>query len=184
VLILVYGISAGTRTIAGDEDAGILDAVLAHPISRTRLALQRFAAFAASVLVVAAIFWLAMLALAAPARLEGISVGQFAAMHVQLALFAILFGAIAFGVGAAFGRRVLALVVGAAVAVWGFVADGIISQVDGLEWIENLSPFHWLTGGEPLRNGFQMGDAALMLLLTLLFVAAGTWAFNRRDVAV
>ncbi len=184
VLLVVYAVAAGTRAIAGDEEAGTLDLILAHPLSRSRLAWQRFASFLTSVVIIAGVFWLAILALTGPARLEGISVGQFAAMHVHLVLFAAFFGAVAYAVGAATGRRSLALGIGSAVGVLGYLASGIIPQVEGLEWVRNLSPFDWLAGGEPLRSGLQVGDILLMLGLVVVLVAAGTWAFGRRDVAV
>ncbi len=60
----------------------------------------------------------------------------------------------------------------------------MLPQVDGLEWTRNLSPFHWLTGGSPLRNGVQLGNALVMLGLAVLLVAVGTWRFERRDIAV
>jgi ABC-2 type transport system permease protein len=184
VLMLVYAVSAGTRTIAGDEEAGTLDLIMAHPVSRVRLALQRFASFLVSVVVIAAVFWLVILILIVPAELDGISIWQFAAMHVHLGLFAAFFGALTYAVGAATGRRALALGVGAAVGVLGYFASGIIPQVEGLEWVENLSPFNWLIGGDPLQNGIDVSDSLLMAGLTVILVTAGTWAFNRRDIAV
>ncbi len=183
-LMVVYGVAGGTRTVAGDEEAGTLDLVLAHPLSRARLALERFASFLVSVGIISLALFLAMLALKGPARLEGISVGQFAALHLHLVLFGALFGSLAFAVGAATGRKAPALAVGAGAAVLGFIANGIISQVQGLEWVKGFSPFNWLNGNNPLRNGVDGADALLMLGLTVVLVGAGTWAFGRRDVAV
>ncbi len=184
VLLVVYGVGAGSRTIAGDEDAGTLDLILAHPLSRSRLALERFASFLVSVLIIIGVLWLALAALQGPAQLDGISIGQFAAMHLHLFLFAGLFGAVSYAVGAATGRKSLAIAVGAGIAVFGFIANGIISQVQGWEWIRGLSPFQWLNGQNPLQTGVQGGNVLLMLSLTVVLVAAGTWLFNRRDVAV
>ncbi len=184
VLLVVYAVSAGTQTIAGDEEAGTLDLILAHPVSRSRLALQRFASFLVSVSIIVVALWLMMLALAGPAQLEGISVGQFGAMHVHLILFAAFFGALTYAVGAATGSKSLAIGGGAGLAVLGYVANGIIPQAQGLEWVRNLSPFHWLNGDNPLQTGVQIGDALLMLGLAVVLVVVGTWAFDRRDVAV
>ena len=47
-----------------------------------------------------------------------------------------------------------------------------------------MSPWDWYLGGEPLRNGLQVGDSLLLLGLTAVLVAAGTWAFGHRDVSV
>ena len=184
VLLVVYSVSAGTRTIAGDEEAGRLDLILAHPVNRSQLALQRFASFLVSVVIIVGALWLAMLALVGPAQLEGISIAQFGAMHAHLILFAAFFGALAYAAGAATGRKSLAVTIGGGGAVLGYIANGIIPQVEGLEWVQNLSPFHWLNGDNPLRTGVQIGDALLMLGLAAVLVLAGTWVFNRRDVAV
>lgn len=184
VLMAVFAIAAGTRAVAGDEEAGTLDLILAHPVGRTRLALQRVAALTVGIGLVGAALWLAMLALRGPAQLDGVSPGALAATTLQLVLFAVTFGALAFAIGAATGRKALTLGVSGGVAVFAFLANGLIPQVDGLEWVRNLSFWHWYLGGEPLVNGLQVGDCALLAATTVGLVASGTWAFNRRDVAV
>jgi ABC-2 type transport system permease protein len=184
LLVAVFAIASGTRAVAGDEEAGTLDLPLAHPISRTRLALERFAALAAALVLVGAVLWLAMLAIAGPAQLEGVTAAEFAAATTHLVLFGGCLGGLAFAVGAASGRKALALGISAGVAVLAYLANGVFPQIQGLAWTRDLSPWHWYLGGEPLKNGLQAGDALLLLAVTLVLVAAGTWRFNRRDVAV
>ena len=183
VLLLVFAVSTGARIIAGDEEAGWLDLVLAHPVSRGGVALQRFAAFAVSVLVIVSVFWVAMVAISSPAQLTSVSPAMLAGIHLHLAAFALLFGSVTFCVGAATGRRALALGVGAGIGLLGYAMNGVIPQVEGLEWVRDYSPFAWLNGSEPLANGVHLGYLGLMLGLSLLLVAIGTLAFQRRDVA-
>jgi ABC-2 type transport system permease protein len=184
MLTVVYSVQAGTRIIAGDEEAGTLDLVLSHPLSRAWLALQRFAAFLTGVAAVAIALLLILLLVSGPADLEGISLGSYLAMHLHLFLFATFFGAVAFAVGASTGRRGLAIGVGAGLAVFGFAANGILPQIEGMEWIKGFSPFDWLNGGSPLRNGVQAGDVLIMSGLVVVLVVIGVWLFTRRDVAV
>jgi ABC-2 type transport system permease protein len=184
LLTVVYSISAGARAVAGDEEAGTLDLVLAHPVTRVGLALQRFAAFLVSAAAISIMLLIFLLLLSGPAHLGEITLSSYLAQHLHLFLFATLFGALGFGVGAATGRRGLAVGVGAGFAVFGFAANGILSQIDGLEWIEGLSPFQWLNGNAPLRNGVHAGDALIMAGLAIIFVVVGLLVFQRRDVAV
>jgi ABC-2 type transport system permease protein len=184
LLVAVFAIAWGTRAVAGDEEAGTLDLLLAHPVSRVRVALQRVGALIAALALVGAVLWLAMLAIAGPAELEGVTAAELAAATVQLVLFGACLGGLAFAVGAATGRRAVALGASAAVAVLAYLANGVFPQVEGLEWTRDVSPWHWYLGGEPLSNGLQVGDALLLLVVAAVLVAAGTWAFNRRDVAV
>ncbi len=184
LLVAVFTISWGARTIAGDEGAGTLDLVLAHPVSRPRLALQRFAGLATGMALVAAVLFLAMLALRGPAQLSAIGVAEFAAMNLHLALFGLFFGALAFAVGAATGSKAAALGVSAGLAVLAYLANGVFPQVDALAWTRDLSAFHWYAGGSPLANGVQWGGIATLALVTAALVALGTTAFTRRDIAV
>jgi ABC-2 type transport system permease protein len=184
LLVAVFAIAYGTRALAGDEEAGTLDLLLAYPVSRTRMALQRFAALAAALTLVGATLWLAMLAIAGPAQLEGITAAQFGSATTQLALFGACLGALAFAIGAATGRKALALGASAGAAVLAYLANGVFPQVEGLQWTRGVSPWHWYLGGEPLKNGLQTGDALLLLAVTAVLVVVGTWRFNRRDIAV
>lgn len=184
LLVAVFMISWGARAIAGDEDAGTLDLILAHPVSRTRLALERFAGLAAGMLAVAAVLFLAMLALRGPAQFGSIAAADLAAMNLHLALFGVLFGALSFAVGAATGSKAAALGAGAGTAVLGYLANSVFPQLDALSWTRDLSPFHWYAGGSPLVNGVQWGGVTTLALVAVALVAAGTAAFTRRDVAV
>lgn len=183
LLMVVYAVAAGTRTIAGDEEAGTLDLIAAHPISRTRLALHRFAALATSIVVIVSVFWVGIVVISGPAQFGSVPMLRLASMHVHMAAFATMFGALAFAVGAATGRRALALGVGSAAGVLAYASSGIIPQVERLAWVKGYSPFTWLNGSQPLRNGVDPGQVGLMVGLTLVLVAVGVWGFQRRDLA-
>ncbi|MEU5459863.1 ABC transporter permease subunit [Streptomyces globisporus] len=181
LLAMIYGVTMGARAIAGDEESGQLDLLLAHPITRTQLVLQRFGALVAGAFGISALVWLAVLAVRGSAELTSVSPLQFLAQCFSLALLAITFGALAVGVGAAVGRRAMVLVVVAVVGVLSYTASTFAAQI-GADWIAHLSPFHYYIGGEPLRNGFQWGDAAVLVIASAIFVAAGLARFNRRDI--
>lgn len=182
ILMAVFAIAVGVQATAGDEEAGTLDLVLAHPVSRVYLAVARYAAVIAAIVATAALVLLATLALRSPAKFTELEVGNLAAICLQLALFGVCFGSIAFGVGAYTGRRMIALGATAYLAVVAYLADSFLPQIGGLGWIQRFSPFHWYLGGEPLKNGVQWGDCALLVGVALIFAIAGIWRFDRRDV--
>jgi ABC-2 type transport system permease protein len=184
LLVLVFMIAAGTRSIAGDEEAGTLDLTLAHPVDRSRLALQRFGAIVLGLVVVVAVLLLVVLAVRVPAQLDSVSPANLAAMSLQLLLFGALFGALAFAIGGWTGSRVLALGLSAGVAVLAYLANSVFPMAESMTWTRSISPWGWYLGEDPLVNGLQVGHCLLLLGLTAVFVAAGVWRFNRRDVAV
>ncbi|WFE37368.1 ABC transporter permease subunit [Micromonospora sp. WMMD998] len=181
LIAVIFGIATGTRAIAGDEEAGYLDLLLAHPVSRTRLLLHRFAALTAGATLVAAVVLLAMLAVRPGARLDSISIGQFTAQCLALALLIIVFGAVAVTIGAATGSRAAALAGTAAIAVLTYAASTAATQINA-DALRYASPFHYYIGGEPLRHGFQWADLSILTATTAVLLTIAVLAFNRRDL--
>ncbi|MFY1659239.1 ABC transporter permease subunit [Micromonospora sp. WMMD1274] len=181
LVAVIFGITTGTRAIAGDEEAGYLGLFLAHPISRTRLLLHRFAALTAGAILIAAVVLLAMLAVRPGAQLDSITVGQFTAQSLALALLIIIFGTIAITVGAATGSRAAALAAAAGIAVLTYAASTLATHI-GADVLRYVSPFHYYIGGEPLRNGFQWADLTILTATTAVLLTVAVAAFNRRDL--
>ncbi|MGI5181375.1 ABC transporter permease subunit [Dactylosporangium sp. CA-152071] len=178
---MLYGAFTGSRAVAGDEETGYLDLLLAHPASRTGLVLSRFAALAAGATGIAATVFVAMLAIRTSADLTGIAVAGFAAQCLNLALLAIVFGALGIGISAATGRRALVLALTAIIGVLAYALHAFARPI-GVPGAARLSPFHYYIGGEPLRNGFQWTHTAVLAIASIVLVAAGTVWFNRRDI--
>jgi ABC-2 type transport system permease protein len=183
-LIIVFAAATGGSAIAGEEESGRLDLTLAHPVSRWSLALQRFAAIVVGMLLVGAALAISLIAISGPAQLGDIGTANLLAASLHLAVFGIFFGAVALGVGAMTGRRSLVYAAIAFVAIGGFLANNLAPMVDEIAFLRDLSPFHFYSGGEPLKNGLQAGDVGVLLAAGLVVVAVGGAIFDRRDVAV
>jgi beta-exotoxin I transport system permease protein len=183
-LIIIMGAALGGAAIAGEEESGRLDLTLAHPISRWSVTLQRFAALVAGMTVAATALWLGLVAISGLAQLGEIGVANLAAASLHLALLGTFFGALALAVGAATGRRALVYTVIAIVGVGTFLGNNLGPTIEGLGWLRDVSPFHYYSGGMPLRNGLQVVDAVVLFGTSLVLVFAGAWVFDRRDVAV
>jgi ABC-2 type transport system permease protein len=182
LLVTFYGAATGARMISADEDSGYLDLLLAHPISRTRLLLHRYAALAAGALMIAAATLGAVLAVRGSAELDTITVGNFIAQATNLALLGLLFGALATAIGAATGTgRATVFGLTAGLGVLTYALHGFAPQI-GADALRYLTPFHYYIGGEPLRHGLQVADAAVLAAATIVLIAAGAWRLNHRDL--
>lgn len=182
LLATFYGAATGARIISADEETGYLDLLLAHPISRTRLLLHRFAALATGALLIAATVLAAMLAIRRTAELDTISIAKFAAQALNLALLALLFGALSTGIGAATGRpRATVFGATAGLGVLTYALHGFAPQI-GADWLRYLTPFHYYIGGDPLTNGLHPGHAAALAAVAIGLIATGAWRLRRRDL--
>lgn len=181
LLLLVYAISAGARAIAGEEEAGTLELLLAHPVSRGRLVVEKTAALAAQTAVVALALFAAV---ALSARLVDMEIGtaRVAGAVLGVYLLAVGHGSVAVLGGAATGRRSAAIGAAAALAVAGYLLNGLAELIAALEPWRVVTPFHWL--GEPIREGLEAGGAAALVALALTSAALSVPLFGRRDVGV
>ncbi|WP_227984416.1 ABC transporter permease subunit [Nocardia spumae] len=182
LLAMFFGAALGARVTAADEECGTLDLLLAHPVTRTSLIVQRIAALVAAATGVGLVLWLAMLALRGPADLTTISPAQFAAQCVHVVLLIVTFGALAAGIGAASGRRGVVFAVTAVVGVAAYAAHTFAAQI-GDGWAAYLSPFHYYIEGQPLRNGFGWTGIGVLAATSIVLVSAGAYRFNSRDLA-
>jgi ABC-2 type transport system permease protein len=183
VLALVMAIGLGARAIAGSEEDGSLELLIAHPVSRMRVVLQKTAALGVSVLGAGIMVFLAILAIRGPIDLN-LPISHIAAASFNLALFGFLFGTVAILVGAITGRKGLAVGATAGIAVIAFLANGLAPQVDALAWMQNVSPFYWANGTDTLRDGFDPLMSLLLAGVSALAVVGALFAFDRRDVGV
>ena len=72
----------------------------------------------------------------------------------------------------------------ATVGVLTYFGNNLGPSVDWLAWSQDVSPVHYYSGGEPLRNGFQALDSLVLVGAALILVALAAIGFERRDVAV
>ena len=184
ILVIIFAASMGGSAIAGDEQGGMLDLPLAHPVSRWRLVLERFAALVVSVVIACAVLAVALVAISGPAELGDVGPLNMVAACVHLAMLGVVFGALALAVGGITGRRTMVYAVVGIVAVGGFLGNNLAPTIEGLAWLRDISPFHYLAGGQPLRNGLQVMDVAILAGAGAVLIGVGGLAFDRRDIAV
>jgi ABC-2 type transport system permease protein len=173
----------GNRAVAGPEESGTLELTLTMPIDRRRLVLERWIGLVLGLLAVAVVT-LAVTAGAASAAGMGVSFGRVLAAHTGLYLLVLFFGTLGLCVGAATGRKNIALAVVGVWAVAGYVVETLGKSVDAIAWLRRLSPFHYYLDGRPLYQGWPLGDYLVLLGATAVLLMTAALAFDRRDVGV
>ena len=181
-LFLVASVGSGAGSIAGEEDRGTLDLLLSAPLSRTRVALEKLAAMCVEVVGLGVVLWLALWVGARVFSME-ISAGSLAAATTILVVLAIAYGAIAFMLGAATGRKGLAVGVTVALAVAAYLVNSLAELVSALEPFQRLSPFYHYAAGDPLHQGLDPWHTLFLLAAGAAAATVGVVLFGRRDVA-
>lgn len=182
LLFLIAAVGAGAAAIAGEEERGTLDLLLSTPVSRRRVGLEKLAAMAIEVAGLGGILFLC-LAVGGPLVSMDVSLVNLAAACAAAVAVSLVFGGMAFGLGAATGHRPLAVGVAVAAAVAAYVVNGLAPLVPAFDAIRELTPFYQYAAGDPLRAGFDVPRIVLLLALGTVFSLIGLALFARRDVA-
>jgi ABC-2 type transport system permease protein len=181
LMLVGYAIAAGSATIAGEEEHGTLEMLLAQPVSRVRVVLQKYAAIVTALAVLTAAF-AAVLLVATPVFDLSVGVVDELAATVSAFLLGALFGAVALALGCATGHRATAAGVASALAVGAYLLTSLAGLVNGLRKFRPLSPFWWYSGNNPLTKGLSPLHVSLLLAVTVCTVATAAFTFTRRDV--
>jgi ABC-2 type transport system permease protein len=183
VVLLIFGIGAGARAIGGSEDDGTLELLMANPITRTRVALERYFAVFALLCILLVVVAVSLVVWAPPfGLLDGVSALDLVAAAAAAGCLALLHSSLAFAVGAAVGRRGPAVAAATAVAVAGSLAQSLFEVADAPRGVRMLSPWHWYLEHNTLAEGLSMQAVVLPILGSVLLVAAGVALFVRRDL--
>jgi ABC-2 type transport system permease protein len=91
-------------------------------------------------------------------------------------------GALALAVAASTGRRTLATGTAAAFAVLGFLVNGFAPLVDAITWLKYLSLFYYYEGHDPIGNGVDASDLAVLAAATIALTTLAVFGMRQRDL--
>ncbi len=182
LLFIVFAIARGSDAISGEEERGTLDLLLANPLPRRRLVVEKSLAHGAALLMLSIVFWLAM---AVCTRLFGITLnaGRLAAVILSCWLLGLVFYSLSLACGCWRGRKKFSIGVSGGLAMVTFLVNAYAPMVESLRPYRILSPFYFYNGNNVLSNGIILSHALLLAGLAAFFFCAALFAFNRRELS-
>jgi ABC-2 type transport system permease protein len=196
-MLMALGVALGVAAIAGDEDTGALEYLLAKRVNRTTVTLARFVGLVTVLGVVAVVSGLSLVitlplfqltdhvTVTAPngtvttypgATAGDVFNGTFSAFAAGLGL-----AGIAFLLGAVSGRKGLALGGATGLGVGGYVLYALSNTTGSLKPLTWISPWRWYLADAMLVKGLTW-NVALPFVTATLSLLLGWWAFLRRDL--
>ena len=176
-----FAMALASGATAGEEARGTLDVLLAEPVDRWRVLVEKTIAIVAGTVAVGiALFvgiWLGALAVGSHPELHLVAAGVVSAI-----LLALAFGGITLAIASATGNRGTAIAVTGALLVVTYFVNALAPLVDMLERIRWVSPFFYYIGNDPLRNGLDLGHAAVLACVAVATFVAALVLFERRDL--
>ncbi|HEV2140654.1 MAG TPA: ABC transporter permease subunit [Candidatus Dormibacteraeota bacterium] len=183
LLMAVWPLLVGSRTLRGEEERGSLDVLLSVPRTRLRVAIEKVAAM-----------WIALLAMGAIigvlAYLGGVkfkadfSLVDGLVFGLNLALICAVFGALALFISQFTQERGTASGITAGLLLIFIVIDMVHRVIPNTDWFSHLSPIYYYNLSKPLipSYGTSAGGILVQLALVLVLTVAGIALFVRRDL--
>jgi ABC-2 type transport system permease protein len=181
ILLLIFAIGLGSRAIAGAEGDGTLEFLLANPVTRRRVVLERYATVVAQTIVLGAVATGVVVAFAPLVQLDGLSMANVLGACGGAICFGLVHATIAFASGAATGKRGMAIATSASVGVGGFVLFGLVSG-GVLEPFRFLSPWWWYVSRNTVALGLAPESIWAPLAVSAVLAAVSVALFERRDL--
>jgi ABC-2 type transport system permease protein len=183
LLLIIFAVGFGARAVAGEEEDGTLDLILAGPVSRLRLLTHQFAAMTVLTFLIGLVNFLAIL-LAGAAFGMGLSPAKLAAATFGVVLIALVFGSLALAVGAISGKRGVAVAVASAAALAAYLIFSLADLVTWLGTLQKASPWYYYAASTPLLKGIEWAHAGVLAAIAVALPVAGGVVLDRRDLAV
>lgn len=179
--VMVVTIAIGAGALAGEESRRTIGLLLANPVRRSRVVLEKswtmtLYAFAVGFATFAGV------ALGSLLADLGMDIGHIAATCLLQTLLGLAFGALALILSAGTGRTRIAVFVTIGAALVLHLVNGFAVLNESMAEVAQWLPFYYYLGNDPLNNGLDWSHAAILAGLAVVLIALSVLLFERRDL--
>ncbi len=182
-LTLIMSIILGTSLMSGEESNGNLQILATQPISRSKIYLEKLMAMSLILLV-------AVIGVFAGTYIGALIIGEASNIDVTRLLLAsfmiwiitLLFGVIAFSIGAITGSRGIAGIVAGFLAFTTFMITTLAGTAEVLKSVNYFSPFKYFNTPSVIKTGLDTGNVLILLSAMVLIALIGWVIFSKRDL--
>ncbi len=188
VMLGVYVIMTATATLAGEEENGTLELIVAMPLPRWQIIVVKTLAIAValfSILTIMGIICVITLTFVKQTVEVDITSGQlFVALMAAMPLM-LSFTTITLFLSSLLPSRRLALGVMAVFYLASYFAESMSVLVESLEFLKTFSLFNYFdTSTNVFTEGVKLSDVTVLLVVSLIFFALTIVSFQRRNITV
>lgn len=181
MIAAVLGIMLGV-SLAVEEEEGTLQTLLAMPLSRTRVYLGKW-------LAPVIIFGLLMVGLCVGLAIslwqQNLSLDTWKVLQAttNVWLFLVFFLSLTYAIGAAFGKKAIAIAVSSILAIAGYFLNALAAGVEALQPYDKLSVYYYYGSDNVLTKGLNYAHVGIIAGLSITLVILGAVVFARRNIA-
>ena len=182
VVMGIFGSVYGSGLLAADEERGILDFLMAHPISRSQIFWGRLLSFLVSLILIIGFgwfgLWLGVL------KAESMNFSPLKLWLPYLSVFAVtwLFACLSFALSMVMPSRSAAAMVSGIIVLAGYIITNLSKAIKGLESWALFSPITYFQSNAMM--GLNLNPLTVLFVSSVIFVAFAWKGFVNRDIRV
>ena len=181
IILIIMAILFGASFLAGYEKNGTLLTLLARPVSRQKVYLQKYAAFVVSLVVVSLVYYAGAVA-GGWVLGESVDYWVFAECMLMVFLLSLALGSVAYAIGGVTGKSGTAGIVVGFYAVIAYLLASLSTASDIIDKLSYGSLFRYASAPDVIANGLNVGHIILLLAVAVVAVLAAMVVFVRRDL--
>ena len=183
ILLVVYAIIQGSGVLAGEESNGTLDLLLAQPISRMRLFIEKTASILVGTLAILLLILPGWVIPYSSVEID-VGLGRLIVATVAMAPLVLAFAALALLAGTVMATRREASMAVAVLAVVSFFVNSIGIASDVLEPLRPASLFYYFHSDRIVASGVDLVGVAVLLGTAIVATGLAAIMFQKRDIGV
>lgn len=182
-LTLIMSIIMGTALLSGEETNGTLQSLLAQPISRTRVYFSKLLAMCVLLLIsCTGIFLGTYVGALLVGEAGNLNSGRLLLATAMTWVITLLFGILAYAVGAVTGKRGVSGIIAGFLAFTTFMITTLAGTAEVLKSINYISPFKYFNTPSIMKTGLETNNLLILTAGIVAMAAIGWFVFRKRDI--
>lgn len=178
----LYFAYAGGGLLSSEIESERMDLLLAFPLSRSRLLLEKFASLLLPIVVLNVVVGVVIYGLVFAIG-ESIDVVDLALVHLLSVPYLLVCIAIGVLLSVLVNRAAIAERAAIGVVFVLFLVESVVGAETDVEWIQFVTPSYYYEPTELLVDGtYSLVDSAILLVIFVVLLLAAQVVFRRRDI--
>ncbi len=183
LVIGIFAVLAGSSLLVSDEEAGIMDLVLAHPVSRSAMFFGRLLNFALSIALILGLTWLAFIAGSGQSKELNLSAIEMLRPFISLYAVLFFFGGFCLLLSLVLPSRGTAAMLGGIFLVASYFINSLAALNENLDKVAEYLPLRYYQSGDAI-NSLNTNWVLGLLGVGVVFMLAAWRLFEARDIRV
>ena len=169
VVMGIFGSVYGSGLLAADEERGILDFLMAHPVSRSQMFWGKLISFLVSLILIIGFGWFGLWLGVLKAESMNFSPLKLCLPYISVFAVTWLFACLSFALSMILPSRSAAAMISGIIVLAGYIITTLSKAIKGLETWALFSPITYFQSNA--MTGLNFNLLSVLVVASLLFVA-------------